>query len=57
MDANAGLMATIISGIVVISLVYIVLLGNSKKNVGNLGQEVNSATSNYGKVVKTFSGQ
>jgi hypothetical protein len=57
MESSHGLWGTIIAGVAVVSLVYVVLLGNSKKNVGNLGQEVNSATSNYGKIVKTFSGQ
>ena len=47
MESGHGLFGVIISGIVVVSLVYVVLLGNNKKNVGNLGQEVTLLPDSY----------
>jgi hypothetical protein len=56
MNSGHGLFATILAGVLTVSLVYIVLKGNSGNNAVNLQTEVGHAASAYGNVVSATSG-
>lgn len=56
MQSGHGLFGVVMGGILTVSVVYIVLQGNSGKNATNLQSEVSGATKDYSSLVGATSG-